>query len=388
MCINGDGTATNAPNPVSLLTSQRAAWKRIRMKHFCLSLVAVLLAGCAGPPKKGMSAYDEFDEVKVDQMVGNNISKGVFEKTIICLNARRETRQVTAITNVTILPVTNLFVNAITNQTITVSTNYIVTTMTNLVPPIVSGQPAPAPAAGGEGGEPALSDAATLPPLTNTPVAVSTNLTASLASNQSASTAPNQSTANSQFVRTLNNQITTTSNNLTVALMTNLVVTAETNEVVNYVTNSFVGSITNVTITPTNHLDSEYFLYTEMTPPSDFALQTGESLVLLVDGVRYGLSQSQPSAAFVGRKGFVTGMYRVHPQMLVAIANAQEVRLRFKGVNSAIEREMNQTSRDNFKKFLLRYFTNPAEGDSTSIRASSSAAADKIPAITPVAAVR
>jgi len=51
-------------------------------------------------------------------------------------------------------------------------------------------------------------------------------------------------------------------------------------------------------------------------------------------------------------------MYRVPPQVLVAIANAQEVRLRFKGVNSVIERDMNQSSRDNFKAFLLHYFTN------------------------------
>ena len=227
--------------------------------------------------------------------------------------------------------------------------------MTNVVP-VPSAQTASAPAAGGEAADPVLSDAATLPPLTNAPVTASTNLTASLASNQSASSSPNQAIANNQLIRSLNNQITTTSNNLSVTLMTNLVVTAETNEVVNYATNYFFSSVTNTTIVPTNYLASDYFLYTEMTPPSDFTLQSGESLVMLVDGVRYGFSQSQPAAAFVGRKGFTTGMYRVPPQVLVAIANAQEVRLRFKGVNSAIEREMNESSRANFKTFLLRYF--------------------------------
>src|SRR6185295_5877427 len=91
-CKHGDGTETNAGNRVSLLTSERTKWKRKRMKYLCLSLSAILLAGCAGTAKKGMSRYDDFDGVKVDQMVGNAISKGMFEKTIICLNARRETR--------------------------------------------------------------------------------------------------------------------------------------------------------------------------------------------------------------------------------------------------------------------------------------------------------
>ena len=150
--------------------------------------------------------------------------------------------------------------------------------------------------------------------------------------------------------------------------------------------------VTNVTIVPTNTLASDHFLYTEMTPPSDFTLQSGESLVLLVDGARYGLTQSQPAAAFVGRKGFTTGMYRVPPEVLVAIANAQEVRLRFKGVNSAIEREMNQSSRDNFKKFLLRYFTSQPDTGGASTRAGSSApigsAFDRAEAAAPVASAR
>lgn len=334
------------------------------MKNLCVCLsviLAVLLVGCVSSDKRGLSRYDDYDAVRIDQMAGNNISKGVFEKTIICLNARRETRQVTAFTNVTVSPVTNQIVNAVTNQTISVSTNYLVTTMTNMAPAFAA-QPAASagpPAAGGDSADPVLADGATLPPLTNTPPQITTNVTASLASNQSASTSPNQATANQQLVRTFNNQISTTSNNLTVVLMTNLVVSAETNEVVNYVTNYLVATVTNVTITPTNLLVSDYYIYTEMTPPSDFTLQSGESLVMLVDGVRYGFAQSQPAAAFVGRKGYTTAMYRVPPEALVAIANAQQVRLRFKGVNSAIEREMNQASRDNFKKFLLQYFGSP-----------------------------
>ena len=343
------------------------------MKHLCLSLCVALLAGCAGTAKKGMSRYDDFDAVKVDQMVGNAISKAMFEKTIICLNARRETRQITAITNVTVTSVTNQVVNAITNQTISSSTNSFVTTVTSPTAPVVAQQPQPVQGTGvGEAADPALGDAATLPPLTNAPATVSTNLTVSLASNQSGSAGPNQATANNQIVRTFNNQVTTTSNNLSVTLATNLVVSSETNEVVNYVTNTYFTAVTNTIIVPTNYLASDYFLYTEMTPPSDFTLQSGESLVLLVDGVRYGFSQSQPAAAFVGRKGFATGMYRVPPQVLVAIANAQEVRLRFKGVNSVIERDMNQSSRENFKTFLLRYFSSQPDATGASARNESS----------------
>ena len=195
---------------------------------------AILIAGCAGTHKKGMSRYDDYDAVRVDQMVGNAVSGKVFERTIVCLNARRETRLITATTNVTISPVTNQFVNAITNQTISIATNYLVTAMTNLAPGQAPGPVASLSATAGGAGpaDAALADAATLPPLTNAPATISTNLTVSLASNQSGTTSPNQTAAISQFVRTFNNQITTTSNNLTVALMTNLVVSAETNEVV------------------------------------------------------------------------------------------------------------------------------------------------------------
>lgn len=67
-----------------------------------MSLVAALLAGCAGVHKRGTSRIDEYDAVQVDQMVGNNVTRKVFEKTILCLNARRETRTLYAITNQTV----------------------------------------------------------------------------------------------------------------------------------------------------------------------------------------------------------------------------------------------------------------------------------------------
>ena len=324
------------------------------MKFLGIFLGAVLLAGCSGAHKKGTSKFDDYDALQVDQMVGNKVSSGVIQKTIVCLNARRESRRVTAITNISVVQVTNQTVTAVTNQTVSVATNFLFTVMTNLAPLT----PGPLPAPGAE------NAVATSPPetnavlaATNTGPALSTNVTVSLAANQSATTSPNQTAANSQLVRTINNQFTTSSNNLTIAVMTNLIVSADTNQTVNYVTNSSIASITNIVITPTNLLAYDYFLYTEMTPPADFTLASGESLILLVDGVRYGFAQGQSGTAFVGRRNFMSGLYRVPPEVLVAIANAKDVRIRFKGVNSVVERTMNDSSKQNFKTFLVRYFS-------------------------------
>jgi hypothetical protein len=335
------------------------------MKTFSVFLAAILVAGCSGAHKKGISRYDDYDAVKVDQMVGNNVSGAAFQKTLVCLNARRESRRVTALTNTVVMPVTNVTVTAITNQTISIATNLLFTTMTNLAPALPGSQGA-APSAEDVAAT-AAAETNTVATVTNTGPSVTTNVTVSLAANQSATTAPSQTVANSQFVRTFNNQITTASNQLTVSVMTNLVVTAETNQVVSYATNYTVSSVTNVTITPTNVLAHDYFLYTELIPPPDFTLQPGESLVLLVDGVRHGFSQGSSTTAFVGRRGFTSGLYRVPPETLVAIANAKEVRIRFKGTSSTVERTMNESSRRNFKAFLVRYFTpepNPDEAAS------------------------
>ena len=322
------------------------------MKFFCIFLSALVLAGCTGTQNKGVSHYDDYDSVKIEQMVGNNVSGRTFEKTIVCLNARRETRRVSAVTNVNVALVTNQIVTAITNQTISISTNYLFTLMTNLAPQ-TPGSVSP----GAAQGDAVVVETNVIAAVTNAGPSITTNSSLSLAANQSATTSPSQAAANSQFIRTYNNQITTASNNLTVSLVTNLVVTSETNQVVNYVTNSIIATVTNIAIVPTNFLARDYYLLTEMTPPADFTLQSGESLVLLVDGVRHGFSQSQPASAFVGRKRFTTGLYRVSPEVLVAIANAKDVKLRFKGVNSAVEKSMSESSRQNFKTFLLKYFT-------------------------------
>ena len=322
------------------------------MKILCVSLALALLVGCTGAHKEGISRYDDFDAVKIDQMVGNNISGTTFEKTIICLNARRESRRVTAVTNMNVTTITNPVVAAVTNQTISLSTNLLYTVMTNLAAQ-TSGLAATTPEAEAAA---ATIETNTIAALTPQAASLSTNVTISLANNQSATTAPNQSAANAQQVRTFNSQITTSSNNLSISLLTNIVVTGETNIIVAYVTNYSVAQLTNIVIVPTNYLARDYFLYTEMTPPADFTLQSGESLVVLADGVRYGLTQVPSSGAFLGRKRFTSGLYRVSPETLIAIGNAKDVRVRFKGVNSAIERSMSSGSRQNFKDFLVRFF--------------------------------
>jgi hypothetical protein len=324
------------------------------MKFLCLLLSAILLAGCA-THRKGYSRYDPYDAVTVDQMVGNNVSHAVLQKVIVCVNARRETRRVTAITNVNVWAVTNLTVAPNTNLTISIATNYLVTSMTNILPAFGG-----ATVSAGEGTEapvvPPPPETNTVLVMTNPGPTFSTNVTVSVAANASATRSPNQNAANAQQVRTVSNQITTSSNNISVSVLTNYVVTSETNHVISYATNVAVISMTNIMVMPTNGVVYDYFLYTELTPPSDFTLAPGESLILLVDGVRYGFTTSTSGTAFVGRRGFTSGLYRVPGEVLVAIANAQEVKVRFKGVNSVIEREMSASSRENFRKYLAKYF--------------------------------
>ena len=142
--------------------------------------------------------------------------------------------------------------------------------------------------------------------------------------------------------------------------MTNLVLTIETNLVVNYLTNSSVTASTNLVLTPANGVVYDYFLYSELVPPPDFTLAQGESLILLVDGVRYGFTPGQSGTAFVARKGYTSTLYRVPPEVLVAIANAKQVRVRCKGVNNVVERQLSSRSTANFRQFVAKYFAPPA----------------------------
>jgi len=336
------------------------------MKKFPLLLLAAvvtLVAGCAGVHKTGTSRIDEFDAIKVDQMTGNQIAPRIMSKSILCLNARREMRWVTEMTNVSISTTTNPIITPVTNLTISIATNYQYSLMTNLAAAQAPG-PVAVPTAGDATAVPGIPPAPAAVEVTNIvaltniqPAQLSTNLTISVANNNSGTTAPNQATANQQSVRNYNNQHTTVSNNLTVSLMTNRVVTAETNLVVTWSTNISVVSITNVVAVPTNYAVAEYFLVSELLPPPDFNLATtGESLILLVDGVRHGFASGQSGTSYVSRRGFTSTLYKVPPELLVDIANAREVRVRFKGVNNTIERTMSGSSKQHFKEFLLKYF--------------------------------
>lgn len=319
------------------------------MKNLFLLLPAIFLAGCAGPSPKGSARFDAYDAVRIEQMTGNSVSRAPFQKTVVCLNARREARSFTEITNVLVTSVTNQVVLAVTNVTVSVSTNFVFTTMTNLAP----AQASPVIQVSGDAAAASETNAVPAPV-----VALSTNLTVSEARNNSGTSAPNQRQSNNQVVRTLNNQFTTTSNNLSIAAMTNLVVTAETNVVVVYSTNSTVTAATNLVVAPTNGMAYDYFLFTEILAPADFTpLQQGETLVLLVDGARYAFTNAQSSAAFLPRRGFSSALYRTPPETLVALANAKEIRLRVKGANSVIEREMSASSRENFRRFVVKFFS-------------------------------
>lgn len=352
--------------PDSILTP--AGPERIRelMKIWIPLLVVAVLVGCTGAHPKGTARYDSFDAVKIEQMVGNNVSPSVFAKTIVCLNARRETRLITALTNTVVTTVTNPpFITPVTNVTYTFATNFLWTTMTNLSPAL-PGLPVPVAGESAPGAVVETNATVALAP-TNTGPALGTNLTISVANNSSGAVAPNQRVANSQVLRTFQNQLTSTSNNLSFVLATNIVVTGETNQIVTFLTNITVMSVTNHIVTPTNGLDFDYFLYTELIPPQDFTLATGESLILLVDGVRYGFTNAPSGTAFVARRGYTSNLYRATPEALVAIANAREVKIRFKGVNNVVERTMNSSSRQNFRKFVTKYFapTPPPEAPET-----------------------
>jgi len=305
----------------------------------------VLGAGCA-TFKKQTSKTDAFDAVKVDQVVGNNVSSAPFQRTIVCLNPRRETRQVTLITNVNVAWVTNVTVVTLTNLTVTMSTNASRTLATNLTAVRATSALAPTNEAGAAGAGSLIMAAP--PATTNEAVTTATNVVLAKGGNQSSILASVQTQ--------LSRQVTVSTNNLSITAAENATWSFETNQVLTMQTNLTVVPVTNVVVTETNLLLRDYFVFTEITPPPDFVLAPGESLVLLVDGVRHGFALATSGTVFVSRKGYLSTLYRVPPELLVDIANAREVKVRIKGVNSVIERTMNTASRNTFKKFLAKYF--------------------------------
>ncbi len=316
------------------------------MRLFSVVLLAVLVCGCAGAKKRGASMKDPYDAVRVDQMTGNHVSGQVFERTIVCLNARRETRALTVLTNQTVALVTNVSLSYVTNLSFTLSTNQQTAFATNEVAAL----PPLAAAEANETGEAVAVASAPLPP-------PSTNVSLTAAHNAVLSKAGSQTVLTASAQQQRSRQVTTTHGNFTVTAADNENTSAETNTVVTVVTNLTVTAVTNVTVTLTNQPLHDYFLTVEYTPPPDFALQSGESLVLLVDGVRHPLTQATSPSVLVPRRGFSVVLYRATPQLFVDIANAKQVSLRLKGATAVIEKKMNASSRANFRKFLVKYFT-------------------------------
>jgi hypothetical protein len=311
-----------------------------------LPLIAALSAGCASFKKQTQIA-DPYDGVTIDQMLGNSVSSAVFQRTVVCLDPRRETRRMTLVTNVSVRLVTNTVVLTVTNQTLTAITNNSRTVSTNLValPPL------PSAAALSEAGVPETNQvlASSAPPNT-------TNETVTSANNVTLSKAGNQISVISALQMQLSRQVTLSASNVSLTTADSQLISVETNQVLTSQTNFTIVAVTNVSVAETNLALRDYYLVTEITPPPDFTLQSGESLVLLIDGVRHGFSPTTSTAAFVARKGYTSTLYRVPPEVLVDIANARQVRFRIRGVNSVIERAMNTPSRNAFKKFLVKYF--------------------------------
>jgi hypothetical protein len=347
-----------------------------------LCALALTLAGCSTNRRQGVSHLDPFDAVQVDQMLANSISGRVLQKSVLCLNARRETLAGPALTNTSVITFTNITVTPVTNVTVSMATNFLASVMTNLAPPILlAPPPETTSAAATEPGTPATPDttaAATATasppqtqplPLTNAPPSVSSNISLSFAANVSAISGPNFAGSNHQLVHTSNHQLTTVSNNLSITLATNVIVTVETNLVVNWITNVSVSTLTNISVTPEQPRVSDYFLVAELIAPPDFTLASGESLVLLVDGVRHSFPQSQSNTAFVGRRGYATTLYRVRPELLTAMADADSVLVRLKGVNSVIERTMNASSRENLRAFVQKFILDHTAAASGTARA-------------------
>lgn len=55
---------------------------------FATAAVATLLTACQNTTHR----VDRFDNVRIQQMEANNVSRAWFEKVVVCLNARREVR--------------------------------------------------------------------------------------------------------------------------------------------------------------------------------------------------------------------------------------------------------------------------------------------------------
>ena len=310
------------------------------MKFLWLLLCVVTLAGCSFAR---VSRYDEFEKVKVDKMCGNAVSGAVFARTVVCLNAARESRGFVAQTNMTIAVTTNFVVTSTTNLTVTTSGNTQTALLTNAVAPSATTP---------------MAETNNAAVTTSTPGnSTASGVTTATARNESLATAPNQTVRSGsiQSVTTLNSQATVSRDLLSITSGTNDVVTVETNYIITTITNQVIAPVTNLVVKLSEQPVADYYLYTEIAP-ADFALAPGESLIVLADGVRYGCTVTPPQTAWESRRGFLTTYYRVAPEVVMAVANASEVKLRIRGTAGTLERKMNDGSRTHFREFLLKHF--------------------------------
>lgn len=116
----------------------------------------------------------------------------------------------------------------------------------------------------------------------------------------------------------------------------------------------------------------DHFLVVEFTPSPDFTLQSvGESLVLLIDGVRHGFTSTNSQHVVTSRPGVVAALYPVAPELLVQIANAQDLRMRLKGTTSVVDESVPAVVQSTLRDWMLRTFTTPAKAVDAASSSSS-----------------
>lgn len=105
-----------------------------------------------------------------------------------------------------------------------------------------------------------------------------------------------------------------------------------------------------------------YCLIAEYTDFSDCAswlfIESGESLVLLVDGKRVGLTGDgswNNRNVLYGGSISETAWYPINPEIIRMISNAKEVKVKLIGSNSFVQRYFTQTNFNNFRKFVESY---------------------------------
>lgn len=105
-----------------------------------------------------------------------------------------------------------------------------------------------------------------------------------------------------------------------------------------------------------------YCLMADYTEFSDGArclfIENGESLVLLVDGKRVGLTGDgswNNRRVLYGCSITEAAWYPITPEMIRMISNAKEVKVKLIGSNSFVQRYFTQTNFNNFKKFVESY---------------------------------